>query len=69
MPHIGQSVWHDNRRKTIVRMPKNNKGETIIEWESQRPKWQVGTCTTFLWNEWRKNIDEKRRRGLTVVRN
>lgn len=50
-------------------MPKNNKGETIIQWESQRPKWQVGTCTTFLWNEWRKNIDEKRRRGLTVVRN
>lgn len=80
MPAPGQSIFHEKRKKTIARILKNTKGEKIIEWESNKPGYQIGICTLNLWNEWHTesmipNDDnmyvgkkKEKRRGLTVIR-
>jgi len=62
---IGNSVWVEHRRRTIVRFLKNTKGNTIIEWAS---KHNIGVCVPTIWDEWKHGVDqtENRARNLCV---
>ena len=52
-------------KRKIIRIFRNEKGYPLIEWESQRNQ---GVCPPFLWQEWCDDVDENKRRGLTVWR-
>lgn len=57
---IGQSIWHEDHKKTIRRLLKNLKGAIIIEWESQR---NIGAVIPSVWQEWKDNLDPDVRRA------
>ena len=57
---VGQSLWYNEQKITIRRLFKNNKGVTIIEWESRH---NIGAVMTTIWEEWRANVDPDVRRA------
>jgi len=62
----GQSIWHDNYKKTIKRLFKNSQNKTIIEWVSKQPGNNIGTVVPTIWNEWKNGIDQRDRRACDL---
>jgi len=62
----GKSIYHDNYKKTINRLLKNLRGDTIVEWTSNQPNNSVGVVTTALWAEWEAGIDQRDRRACDM---
>jgi len=51
--------------RKIIRFLKNTNNKTILEWESQKNQ---GVCIPSQWQEWCDDVNENKRRGLTVWR-
>lgn len=80
---VGDTIFHQKRVKKITSLPNNNNGNRFVMWESQKPSYQGGGCTVFLWEEWVQEskdqaekdkedsmylVNKEKRRGLSVVR-
>lgn len=50
--------------REIIRVLENTKGINIIEWKSENSQ---GACIVSLWEEWRRGVNENKRRGVVAV--
>jgi len=60
---VGQCIYYEDRKLTIIRLLKNVNNKDIIEWESHKPNHQHGVCIPSLWTEWKNGLDKTVRRG------